>query len=242
MSTLTDTQESAIREWLAAHPTLSTGIGTAESACSVAAINLALSGALTDNIPDCMSRVIGQWVIGVQDAMPSEIRNSAAWRDLLPLAAGTGRSHEAERMAMVLDWMWGTALPMVQPLADAHGFGEAWQKMTTLRTRESAHAANAAAAAHAYAYYAADAAADAAHAAADTADAYAAYASYVADAANVAAHVAADAAYYAASAAGDAANAAAYVADEESWQTLDPVALLRRLVAVTDIRALEEDA
>jgi hypothetical protein len=212
MSTLNETQEAAIREWLAAHPTLSTGIGTAESACSVAAINLALTGELTDDVPDCMSSVIGRWVIGVQDRMPADIRNSGAWRELLPLAAGTGRSHEAERTAMVLDWMWGTALPLVQPLADARGFGTAWRQMTTDRTANAAYAA--ANAANANAAYAAANAANAAYAA--YADAKPAYA-------------AANAAYAAANADADAA----------AWTTLDPIGLLRQLIAITDPRALE---
>ena len=99
--------------------------------------------------------------------MPAEIRNSGAWRELLPLAAGTGRSHEAERTAMVLHWMWGTALPLVQPLADARGFGTAWRQMTTDRTASAAHAAALASAA-----YAANAAA---HAAALASAAVAAY-------------------------------------------------------------------
>jgi hypothetical protein len=220
MSTLNETQEAAIREWLAAHPTLSVGIGTEEAACSVAAINLALTGELTDDVPDCMSQVIGRWVIGVQDRMPADIRNSGAWRELLPLAAGTGRSHEAERTAMVLDWMWGTALPLVQPLADARGFGTAWRQMTTDRT---ATATNAAAYAAAYAAATATNAADAAYAVSN----------------------AADAAYAVANAVGDAkASYAAYAAAAATttgvaWTPLDPIGLLRQLIAITDPRAPE---
>jgi hypothetical protein len=220
MSTLNETQEAAIREWLAAHPTLSTGIGTEEAACSVAAINLALSGELTDDVPACMSQVIGRWVIVVQDRMPADIRNSGAWRELLPLAAGTGRSHEAERTAMVLDWMWGTALPLVQSLADARGFGTAWREMTTDRTASAAATATNAAA------YAAATATNAANAA---------YA--VGNAAN--------AAYVAANKVGDAkASYAAYAAAVATttgvaWTTLDPIGLLRQLIAITDPRALE---
>ena len=77
--------------------TLPSGVGTKESACSIAAINLALTGRLTDRIPDCMSEVVGKWIIVVQDAMPDKMRNSPAWKSLLPLAAGTGREREPER-------------------------------------------------------------------------------------------------------------------------------------------------
>ena len=62
-------QRRKLETHLATHD-LSRGLGTEESACSVAAINLAISGKLTDDIPECMSKVIGRWIIGVQDAMP----------------------------------------------------------------------------------------------------------------------------------------------------------------------------
>ena len=56
--------------------TLPVGLGSKETACSLAAINLALTGTLTDEIPDCMSKVIGRWVLVVQDVMSSKHRNS----------------------------------------------------------------------------------------------------------------------------------------------------------------------
>ena len=52
-----DTQR--IADFLAEHQ-LSSGLGTAEEPCSIAAINLALTGRLTDDIPQCMSPVIGR--------------------------------------------------------------------------------------------------------------------------------------------------------------------------------------
>ena len=135
-STITEAQQQAIRDYVMSH-NLSYGKGTEESACSIAAINLALSGKLTDNIPDCMSEVIGRWIIVVQDAMPYEMRNSLAWKSLLPLAAGTGRDREQERRNILLDWMWGTVLPIVQPVADKHGFGAEWTTMLEERTKEA---------------------------------------------------------------------------------------------------------
>jgi hypothetical protein len=140
MSTITTEQQASIAKKLATMH-LPSGLGDEHSACSIAAINLALSGSLTDEIPDCMSEVIGQWIIVVQDAMPGEMRNSARWKSLLPLAAGTGRGQEQERLDIILDWIWGTVLPSLQPLADQRGFGEQWQKMTTERTANSANAA-----------------------------------------------------------------------------------------------------
>jgi len=94
-----------------------------------------------------MSEVIGKWIIRVQDAMPAEMRNSDRWKNLLPLAAGTGREHEQERLQIILNWMWGTVLPSLQPLADKQGFGETWRQMTEERSAEAAMAEAAARAA-----------------------------------------------------------------------------------------------
>jgi hypothetical protein len=163
MSTLTMEQQNKIAAWLDQHPTLAVGLGTKERACSVAAINLALTGKLTDTIPECMSPVVGRWIIRVQDAMPAEIRDSVEWRTLLPLAAGTGREFENERRAVIMEWMWGVVLPSVQPVADAGGFGVVWAEMCEKRTTDATQLA-AAAAANASA--ATNASANAAHAAA----------------------------------------------------------------------------
>jgi hypothetical protein len=253
-ATLTPLQEQRIRAWLAAHPTLTAGRGTWEAACSIAAINLALTGQLTDTVPECMSEVAGVWMRTIQDRMPDVLRNSAAYHDLLPLAAGTGRAHEAERLALILDWMWGTVLPAVQPFADAHGFGGAWQTMCAQRTSRAAYAAytdasGAAAAADAAAdaavsFPAAAAAADAAATAADTsvagddAEVPAAAADAACAAAEAAKLAAATYVASAANAADFAADAACAAADAAVWRTFDPVGLLRRLIAVTDPRAM----
>ena len=113
----TQEADARLRDYLASHE-LVAGIGTEESMCSVAAINLALTEKVTDTIPKCMSKIIGQWMMAVQDVMPWEIRNSSGWKCLLPMAAGTGREREEERLALVMDWMWGTVLPDLQSVAD----------------------------------------------------------------------------------------------------------------------------
>lgn len=143
-STITRQQQKEIRS-LVESMELSRGIGTSKSACSIAAINLALTGKLTDAIPACMSLAIGRWIVEVQDAMPAEIRNSHKWKRLLPLAAGTGRELEQERLQILLDWMWDVVLPSLQALADANGFGFAWSVMCEQKTSDTAHAAHVAA-------------------------------------------------------------------------------------------------
>ena len=209
----TQEADARLRDYLASHE-LADGIGTEESACSVAAINLALTATVTDAIPKCMSKVIGQWMIVVQDAMPSEMRNSLDWKRLLPLAANTGGDREEERIALVMDWMWGTVLPDLQSVADQGGFGAEWRTMCVEKSPDAAWAARdaawAARAAGAAATGAASAAAwDAGDDAWDAGDA-------------------AWAVTWAARAAGAAATGAA------AWERYDPVGLLARLVAETE--------
>ena len=170
---------------------ISRGLGTREDPCSVAAINLALTGKLEDKIPSCMSGVIGKWIIVVQDEMTDKDRNSKQWRALIPLAAGTGKNHELELLNQIMRWLWEDMLPLVQPVADEQGFGKEWAAMLLIKngplTANAANAANAAA-------EAANAAANAAYAAAKTANA--AEAAYAAEAAKAAkAANAAEAAY-----------------------------------------------
>lgn len=173
----------------------------------------------TNAIPLYMSAVIGKWIIGVQDEMPAEMRNSAEWKQLLPLAAGTGRRHEKERMEIIMDWMWTVVLPTVQPIADRDGFGKQWRMMLQQRTTEAAAVAAAVAAARAP--DAVDYAADAAYAAADAAARAAARAAAAARDAYVAV-----AAYAAA-----AAAAAAVATSPDAWQQFNPCGLLQELIA-----------
>jgi len=222
MSTLTLTleQQNRITKTLEAMPVLRVGLGNATSACSIAAINLALNGKLTDSIPACMSKVIGKWIVRIQDKMPAEIRNSPRWRSLLPLAAGTGRQREQERFALIMNWVWDTVLPTLTPVAKEGGFGGEWAKMLKDRTPEAAAAAaSIASTTHAYDYgYSFSAAASVA--------AYVfSYASY-ASASSAAASAAS-----AASAALDAFDALdALGAADHYWTTIDPCAMLERLL------------
>ena len=225
-NTFTPEHRTKLENYLATHE-LPSGLGSEESACSIAAINLAIRGELTDDIPDCMSMVLGRAAIVLQDAMPKEMRNSTRYKRLLPDMAGTGRRQEKERLNILLDWMWGVVLPQVQPVADKNGFGDEWRLMCAERTLNAAHAATA----HARA---------APNVAAYDASYAAVYAAYAARAARVAARDAlaatnvARAAAYAASAARvaarDAARAANAVADtDDFWRTVDPIRVLERM-------------
>ena len=196
---------------------LPTGLGTKEAACSIAAVNLALTGHLSDEIPNCMSWVIGQWVRAVQDVMPDELRNSERWKRALIEAVGTGNEHERERSDLLLDWMWDTVLPPMQSVVDKHGLGKVRREMWEERTENAALVAAAAAcnvkssSAH-NAYCAAFSAAGSA-------------ADYLEVGAYLSAHVASVASYSACVIAADASFS-------DAWESFDPAGLLERLVAV----------
>jgi hypothetical protein len=216
----TTENRTKLEVYLATH-SLPSGLGDEESACTLAAINLAITGKLTDVTPSCMSLVLGRTTIRMQDRMPDQMRNSKRYKRLIPDMPGTGRERETERLAVLMDWMWTVVLPQLQPLADNHGFGSAWKNMCEVKTPEAAaDAADAAEAAADYVARAAEAAAD-----------------YVARAAEAAADYVARAAARAAEAAARAAEAAAdYVAAADAaanvvkfWEAVDPIGLLERM-------------
>ena len=211
------------------------GLGTKEAACSIAAINLALTGDLIDTIPGCMSLVVGNWLITTQDSMSSQTRNSQEWRRLLPLAAGTGREREAERIDIILDWMWGTVLPSLQSLADKYGYGVPWRRMCENRTEAAANAAATAADNNhrSMAYVWTSARASARAAAIEAASASAASSECVWSAAWSGTR----AARAAGEANGETARetgipGARVAASNATWDLFDPPGLLRRLVEV----------
>lgn len=113
-SILTDEQIQKIRDRIAATKEIPTGLGDEEAASSIASINLALTGQLTDDIPACMSPVIGRWIIRVQDRMPYEIRNGALRVDCV---GGTRAPHITVRQ-------WLPLPPAPVPPAESESGGE----------------------------------------------------------------------------------------------------------------------
>lgn len=236
--TITEAQRAALREALLSPDlTICSGIGDAVApgigeACTIAEINLVLTGLLDDGPHPCMSEVIRWWVIRIQDALPTDIRNSAAWREAAVGIAGSAASESVERTRsnLILDWMWSAladdAVLAVVPAGPAR---EAWDRMLSERTisaanAASADAANAAMSAHvAISAHAINAAAHVALAAARAAHAYP-----TDRAVGHAAHAAAEAADAAASAVGYAARAAAAY-----WGRRDAPGMLIKLIEAT---------
>lgn len=133
-STLTPEQIAELHEMLSIekHPHLARGLGTVEEPCTLAAINLALSGRLVDEIPSCMSLPIGRFLVSIQGSCPPELgRDHPRWRAAVVLCAGTGRkpAAEAARVRLLLEWLWAKVLPIRQVQADASGFGVEWAAM-----------------------------------------------------------------------------------------------------------------
>ena len=92
------------------------GLGTENDACSLAAINLALSGILSDSVPSCMSKALGNWLVQVQDVMPDQLRNSRGWKDLLPDAAACGEALYVKHSALIVGWAW-RLISRIEPVA-----------------------------------------------------------------------------------------------------------------------------
>jgi hypothetical protein len=107
--------------------------GDGENASILDAINFALSGQNTVDIPE-MSRVIGYWLAYIEIDMPASIAQSRRWQALMPFAADSGRELETERLAMIFDWIWDAVMPIFQPVADRVGFGPQWHEAITLRS------------------------------------------------------------------------------------------------------------
>lgn len=116
------------------------GTGTREAASSMAAVYMALTGKLASRPPHCMSYVIGRWIELIQDEIPQEVRDDTTWRDLLPLAAGTGREREYQRLAVVVEWTWETVLPTLERVADKYDLGTVWRHALTDRSVRAATA------------------------------------------------------------------------------------------------------
>lgn len=130
------------------------GLGTATTptegdACTIAAINLALTGRLTVERHPCVCPVIHRWVISVQDAMPTEVRNSPRWRKLAIDIAGSAASRavETRRHQVIIAWMWGVLGDPAVVAAIPESARAKWERMLAERSRATAHAAYAAGAA-----------------------------------------------------------------------------------------------
>ena len=138
----TDAMAEQLSDFLETHD-LGVGLGMPEQPCSIAAVQMVLSGLRTDILPTCMSEVAGIYVRIIQDSVPDSVRNSTDWYDALIDIAGSGRDPDAEnvRLGLLLDWLYEDVLPLVQARADAGGYGLAWDELCAHRTSDAARRA-----------------------------------------------------------------------------------------------------
>lgn len=170
-TTITDEQRNALRAALTSPELfLVSGQGDADTpgvgqACTITEISLVLIGRLDDGPHPCICNVIRRWVIRIQDDMPDEIRNSAAWREAAIGIAGSAANlaTEKRRVEFLLNWMW-EALADKDVLASIpESIRSVWNEMLSKRSADAATATCAAdAVRYAAAIYAAAAAANAA--------------------------------------------------------------------------------
>jgi hypothetical protein len=120
------------------------GLGSAVSPCSIAAINIALTGDIGDHRPPCMSPVIHRFIIEAQDSAGDEMRNSKEWKALLPWAAGSLDEDEIEleRLGLVRDWLWDTVLTneITLKASALAGLKYDWEEMLKGRSEQSLNA------------------------------------------------------------------------------------------------------
>jgi hypothetical protein len=140
---VTPAQHEAIEDvFLRSDRQLSAGLGSVNGErCTIAEINLILTGRLTDSEHKCMSNVIRHWVIDIQDLMPADVRNSDAWRKAAVGIAGSAASAEVEekRNAMILDWMWDALADETVRARVPLSLRPAWEHMIATRTPATAY-------------------------------------------------------------------------------------------------------
>jgi len=147
MNDITTEQRQKLIDHFKSTP-ISGGLGTKDEPCTFAAIQLALTGELTDkDEAECVSPTIREWVISVQDFMPSAMRtdpedeHSKRWRQTAPWIAGTvNEDLEEARQAMVIDWMWDCLGGDMVPEWVPDQFHQQWSAILSDKSIETLYA------------------------------------------------------------------------------------------------------
>lgn len=126
----TDTGEevSELVEYLKDHE-LSMGLRSENGeTCSMGAINLVFRGELSDEALPGMSVVVWRWIVRVQDAYPSSMRNSPEWKALLPVAAVSPKSKEPAQIKLLLEVVFEEAIVLLNT-PRLNGYQHEWEGM-----------------------------------------------------------------------------------------------------------------
>jgi hypothetical protein len=106
-----ETREQVARECATRRMVTGTGDHGEGTACLMSAVNLGLTGRLTDKHHPYVSEAVRGLVVGLHDSLPDAVRSGQAWRSLGPLMLGTGDDgHDDERVRMILGWVRGSVL------------------------------------------------------------------------------------------------------------------------------------
>ena len=96
------------------------------------------SGERTVYAPAGKSEVIAEWVRVAGGDMPDAIREGSEWQELLVSAACAERLDDYELSDVLRDHTFGRILPLVQPTAEADGYGAPWSAMSEACTADAA--------------------------------------------------------------------------------------------------------
>jgi hypothetical protein len=93
------------------------------------AINMGMTNEDSDEIPGCMSTIIGIFIKMMEKYAEKSLLNSAEYKDLIVISAFTGKDpiQEKKRLEILFEYIWKTVFPYVQPIAEKHGFGDYWK-------------------------------------------------------------------------------------------------------------------
>jgi hypothetical protein len=105
------------------------GIGDKDAACTIAALNVAATGRVTDARPDCMSAVIHAWIIIIQDRMPLALLNSEAWIAAAIDAHGHGDTWRAMCELRTSDSAARAARAAIAARAAGVAGADVWEKL-----------------------------------------------------------------------------------------------------------------
>ena len=105
------------------------------TACTESALQLALTGKLTDDLHPCVDPAVHRWVIRTQDRLDDKTLNGP-WKDLAPRIVGTAGVHD--RLGKIMETMWDAMSVLSFEDVEAN---QAWQEMLRLRTKEACLAA-----------------------------------------------------------------------------------------------------
>lgn len=120
------------------------GVGNlkAGEACTESALQLALTGKLTDDRHPCVDPLIHKWVMNVQDRLDNATLNGP-WKDIAPMVVGT--IDVPDSLNRIMTTMWDALSEMTFASAKVN---VAWKDMLTARTATACKAAADAATGH----------------------------------------------------------------------------------------------